>query len=322
MRARAESSMSPGFIFVLAAAAFGIQPARFDLRGRILPEARAAVSLHGATTPFTSSAISDARGRFQFRDLLAGDYTVVVFVPGRGEARQTVEVGPSLAGKKGAVEVTLELPDSKFEFQDSMRRQATVSARQLSIPDEAVRQYQEAQKRLAARDSTGAVSHLQQAVEAAPQFSAAWNNLGTIAYQTGQFAEAEKDFRQALKADPGAFEPLVNLGGVLVTLQKRDEALRYNLYAVLTRSNDALANSQLGMSYFSVGNLDLAEKYLTIAKKIDPAHFSHPQLMLAEIHLRRGERAAAIEELEDFLRRHPDAPEAARIRSSLHKLRE
>jgi len=114
----------------------------------------------------------------------------------------------------------------------------------------------------------------------------------------------------------------VNLGGVLLNLGKPDEALRLNLYAVLRQPRDALSNSQLGMSYFLTRKPDLAEKYLTVAKQLDPAHFSHPQLMLSEIHLQRDERAAAIEELEDFLRRHPDAPEATGVKAALTRLQQ
>jgi tetratricopeptide (TPR) repeat protein len=125
-----------------------------------------------------------------------------------------------------------------------------------------------------------------------------------------------------LRHDPSAFEPLVNLGGVLIDNHKLDEALVYNQDAVLMRPNDALANSQLGLTYFQVNNFDLALKYLEIARRLDPAHFSHPQLTLAEIHLRRGENGAAADALDDFLRRHPDYPTAENIRQNIARLRE
>ena len=136
-----------------------------------------------------------------------------------------------------------------------------------------------------------------------------------------RYTLAENHFRKALEADPQAFEPLVNLGGVLLNLGQADEALPLNLHAVLRRPNDALANSQLGMSYFLLRKPDLAGKYLAIAKQLDPEHFSHPQLMLSEIYLQRNELAAAIEELEDFLRRHPDAPEAESVKAKIKRLR-
>ena len=157
-------------------------------------------------------------------------------------------------------------------------------------------------------------------MEIAPQFATAWNNLGTIAYQTQKFARAEECFREALAQDPTAYEPLVNLGGVLVTRHKLDEAWDYNLHAVLTRPGDALANSQLGMTYFELGNAELAEKYLRKALELDPGHFSHPQLFLAEIHLRRGDTHSAAADLESFLRHHPDWPQAAVMRQKDRRL--
>ena len=90
---------------------------------------------------------------------------------------------------------------------------------------------------------------------------------------------------------------------------------------MLKSSNDALANSQLGMAYFYSGQLDSAEKYLTAAKQIDPAHFSHPQILLAEIHLRRNEPEAAAGELQDLLKRHPDLPNASQIKEEVARLR-
>jgi tetratricopeptide (TPR) repeat protein len=150
----------------------------------------------------------------------------------------------------------------------------------------------------------------------------AWNELGTIAYQTRKFDRAEECFRQALQQDPRAFEPLVNLGGVLVTVHKLDESADYNLQAVLTRPNDALANSQLGLTYFELARMDLAQKYLERTRQIDPAHFSHPQLLLAEIHLRHGERREAAAVLDEFLKYHPGWPQAAKMRETIAELRQ
>ena len=114
--------------------------------------------------------------------------------------------------------------------------------------------------------------------------------------------------------------PSVNLGGVLLNEGKPSEALPYNRFAVLSRPHDALANSQLGMNYLMLGDLKSSQGYLEIAKRIDPAHFSYPQLTLARIHLSRNERDLAAQEFRDFLHRHPDAPESARVRQQLAAL--
>jgi tetratricopeptide (TPR) repeat protein len=286
------------------------------------PEGAAGISLFGATTPFRDWTISDSSGKFTFKKLDAGTYTVAVYFRDRGEARQTIEVGPGTADERRRVNLNLRFKDSDFVFTDPARRRHSVSARQLSIPDKAVHDYEDAGKALARRDTETAVKSLEHAVEVAPQFAGAWNELGTIAYQTGKYDRAEQCFRQALDQDPDAYEPLVNLGGVLVTLQRPADAMDYNIRAVLARPQDALANSQLGQNYFLADNYDLALKYLERARELDPAHFSHPQLVIAEIHLRRGERAAAADALEDFLKHHPDWPKAGAMRQSIAGLRQ
>jgi Tfp pilus assembly protein PilF len=292
----------------------------YELKGRLVPQSKAAVSLFGATTPFRAAGSADSQGRFRFRDLARGQYTVAVFIPGSGETRQTVDVGPGTADSRGRVSLVMPAEGSRLLSAEALHGPATVSTRELSIPETARRAYREAQKSLSRRDVAGAVAHLEQAVRIAPQFSAAWNNLGTIAYQSREYANAERHFRKALEHDPGSFEPLVNLGGVLLTEGKLEEGLQYNSYAVLTRPTDALANSQLGMNYFSLGNLVLGQKYLETARRIDPGHFSYPQLTLAQIHLRRHDSVAAAAEFRDFLERHPDAGEAARVRDLLRNL--
>jgi tetratricopeptide (TPR) repeat protein len=293
----------------------------FDLTGRIHPEERAAVTLFGDTFPFTASTLSDADGRFRFQKVRAGAYTVSVFMPDRGEARQTIEVGPSVADAHERVSLDISFMESDFALSGALRRRHSVSTAQLAIPAKAQRDYEEAHKDLARHNPEAATRRLEEAVALAPQFADAWNEIGTIAYQTRKYARAEECFREALNRDPQAFEPLVNLGGVLVTLHRADEAWKYNATAVTARPNDALAQSQLGMNYLQLGDLDLSVKHLERARAIDPAHFSHPQLFLAEIHLRRGEKNAAADLLEEFLRYHPDWPQAARMRENIAELR-
>ncbi len=290
---------------------------QYEVRGTLVPAAQASVSLHGSTTPFHSSTLAGPDGKFRFKRILPGAYTVIVFVPGRGETRKTIDIGPSVADKKGRVEIALRLDESKM----TPDRSSLVSLRELSIPQSARDEYAKAARQLETRDVDAAIKHLNRAVEIAPQFAAAWNHLGTIAYQTRRYEDAEKFFRRSLEADAEAYEPLVNLGGVLATLGRYDEAWNYNLHAVLRRPNDALAQSQMGMTYFGLNRLDLAEKYLLEAVRLDPGHFSLPQLLLAEIYLHRGQKAKAANVLEDFLRRHPDWPLAEKMRDTISQLR-
>ncbi len=289
----------------------------YAVRGQTVPASAASVSLHGATTPFHASVLAGADGRFQFKKIAAGSYTLIIFVPGRGETRKTIDVGPSTAGRGGRVELAIRLDETKM----TPDRSGVVSVKELSIPQAARDEFNRAIGKLGRRDIEGAIANLKRAVELAPQFVAAWNHLGTIAYQTQRFPEAEGYFRKALEVDANAYEPIVNLGGALVTMGRYEEAWNYNLHAVLNRPNDALAQSQMGMTYLGLGKLELAEKYLLEARRLDAGHFSHPQLLLAEIYMRRQRPGAAADQLEDFLRHHPDWPKADEMRRGISQLR-
>jgi tetratricopeptide (TPR) repeat protein len=308
-------------MLVWAAAAFAAEPALYELSGRTVPPMGARVALFGTDSPFSATAFMGPDGHFRFKRLRPGLYTIAVFNRRRGEARRTVDVGPANADPKGRISFKLELRDSDFVFASTLNRHL-VSTRQLAIPESAVRDYESAQKDLSRRDPEEATKRLEHAVDIAPGFAAAWNSLGVIAYQTRKFDRAEECFRKAVEADPQSFEALVNLGGVTLTLHKLDEAMDYNLKAVLARPNDPLANAQMGMAYYEAAQFELAVKYLERARQIDPASFTYPQLLLFQIHFRRGERDAAAAELQNFLEQHPGWPQAAKMRETIAQLRE
>ncbi len=318
---RAPARAFTGVMGALAAAGmlWGAR-ATFDLEGRIEPpRARVLVTLDGARSPFTVSVFTDSKGRFRIRRLETGPYSLVAFVPGFEEVRQTVEIGAGLARKDGRIEVVVRFEPEKSA--GAARRAHTISARELSIPDAARREFREAQALLGRREVEAAIRRLERAVEIAPQFVEAWNNLGTIAYQSRRYEDAERYFRTALDHEPGAYAPAVNLGGVLLTLGRYQEALEYNLFAVAQEKREALANAQLGMNYYYLQRPEPALKYLQEAKRLDPNHFSYPQRYLALIYAQRGNASAAAAELEDLLKRHPDDPAAPLFAQTVEKLR-
>ncbi len=275
------------------------------------------VNLFAVETPYAESSEVNRSGEFRFRSLAPGNYTVAVVRKGLGEVRRTVVISPAVADPSGVVHATIPYSSSEAASNPTG---GVVSVHQLSIPGNAAAKYADAQKRLAVHDPQGAVRALEEAVALAPEFSTAWNALGVIAFQTDDDERAEILFRKAIAADPDSFEPLVNLAGVLLKKNASAEALPFNQRAVRDRPEDALANAQLGMNYFRLDQFDQAEQYLQAAKRLDPAHFTQPQVFLADIYARRGNRLAAIKELEDVLALRPDGPLSDRIRHNLSKL--
>lgn len=294
---------------------------RFQLRGELIPPVESAiVTLSGVNHPYQDQK-QVAGARFRFRHLPAGTYTVLVMHPEWGETRRTIAVNKAVADERGRVETLVPIRRSSRERSRNLADRSTVSVRELKIPDQALDLRDKAQASLERENAGRAAAYLERAVEIAPDFANAWNDLGVLANQRRDFARAEQYFREALDAAPEAFAPLVNLGGVLLAQEKLEEATRLNARAVSERPDDALANAQLGLCYFHLGEEGLALKYLIEAKRLDPAHFTHPQAFLAEIHTRNGRYPAAIRELEDLATRYPGTETGERAQAAAEKLR-
>jgi len=288
----------------------------------VLRTKRITLSLHRVGTPFNARVSADFKGRFRFRKIPPGTYNLAIYIPGAGEIQSTVELTSSFADRKGRIEKTLAFDESALVHQARPLPLGQVSVRQLSIPWRAQREYEQAQNDLRREKVAGATKHLLKAVEIAPQFSEAINSLGILAFQRQDFSNAEDYFRKALALDPDAFEPLVNLGGTLLALGRAEEAVEVNSRAQQARPSDALAAAQLGLSYFLAGNDEEAMNYLLLTEQLDPAHYTNPQLPLAKIYLRHSNETAALEELGDFLDRHPDSPEADSVRALMRTIQQ
>jgi Tfp pilus assembly protein PilF len=190
----------------------------------------------------------------------------------------------------------------------------TVSLRELTVPDKAKDKYEDAQRRIAKRDIDGARRKLTEALSLAPEYSAAWNAMGTIS------TDPEANFRRALQSDPDNLDAVLNLGGYLLKIGRTEDALGYNQRAAFELTGDATAQAQLGMNLYQLGKLNEAERALLAAKRLDPAQPSLPQLFLAEIYARRGEKSRAAAEIQELLALRPAEPLATTLRATISKL--
>ncbi|HYK91472.1 MAG TPA: tetratricopeptide repeat protein [Acidobacteriota bacterium] len=270
------------------------------------------VSLFSNTTLFSMQALADLSGGFRIKDVPPGPYTINISVPHVGDLIQSVEIGPSFADTKRRI-----VKEFLFRRKPPGKVSHVVSATQLSVPDKARGEYLKAQECLKRRNMKCANEHLLKAVKIAPQFSGAWNTLGTIAFQCKKLEEAEGYFREAFSQDPGHLLSLVNLGGTILLEGRLEEALPLNQAAVQSDPDDPLAQSQLGQNYFRLGQYDLAERHLRLARSLDQSHFTYPQLVLADIYQRRRDFSSLVRELEEFLRLHPDSSKAPDVRRLL-----
>lgn len=295
----------------------------YELRGRIvLPDGGSfrgtapVVILEAVRFPLRRKVLAGWGGRFRIKKLPQSSYKMAILVPGMGEMKRTVDVGPTFADKKGRIEATFV-----FEPTALAEPMATVTATRLSVDPKAVKAYRKALKKLEKGESAEAVKELEKAVAIDSRYAEAWNRLGTIAYVSRDFPRAEHCFRQALEHSPESYPPVVNLGAALLELNQTNKALAMNLRAVRMKEKDPLAQVQLGTTYYQLGRHEKAVQHLNRAKQLAPRHHSGPQLILADIFWYRKQYAATARELAEFLHYHPDWPDADRLKGILRRAR-
>ena len=281
--------------------------------GTALHNARPVVLLNSASAPLSIQTTAGPDGRFEFSKLNPGVYTVVAALPGIPVVRRTIDIGPDVADAARSVAIEVRL--------DVASRDHSVSVEELEVPRRALDEHAKSRTHLGKQDVKGAIDCLKRALALAPHFSAAWNDLGTIALHRRDYPEAETCFREALKDEPEAYPALVNLGTVLLSERKTRESLAINQQAVRMNPGDPMAEAQLGLSYLYAGDDASALTHLRKAKELDPSHFSYPQLHLMQIYERMGDSAAAQAEMQEFLHLHPHSRLAPQVRTRLDRIR-
>jgi tetratricopeptide (TPR) repeat protein len=112
-----------------------------------------------------------------------------------------------------------------------------------------------------------AIEHLRKAIEAAPGFSSAYNNLGVLMMKQGKYDEAFDNFIRALSCDENSAIAHNNLAFILLKKGRLDEALSESRKAVALQKDFTRAFYNLGIIYKHKKRFSKAKHYLGLALK-------------------------------------------------------
>ncbi len=115
------------------------------------------------------------------------------------------------------------------------------------------------------------------AIQLDPTNSLAYNNLGNALLDDGQAADAEANFRKALKHHPEYLDARYNLAGALREQGKTAEAIATYKQVLKEYPGHINALNNLGSMYAIQGNLPEAIKYFEAVLKLDPSNESTQQ---------------------------------------------
>jgi tetratricopeptide (TPR) repeat protein len=119
-------------------------------------------------------------------------------------------------------------------------------------------------------DLKKAVEEFKTAMKARGDDWASYANLGDFYMQRGEFAEAVKDYENALRLEPRMIEVLMNESVAYSNMRQNERAEQSLRRALETEPENAPANFNLGLLLAEVGNTGEAEKALRKSIKSNP----------------------------------------------------
>jgi protein O-mannosyl-transferase len=136
----------------------------------------------------------------------------------------------------------------------------------------------------------------------------AHNNLGALLNRRGDYVEAERHLREAIRLKPGFLDIINNLGKAREGQGDRDGARAFYEQAIKISPGSAIALNQLGAFYGGDGRLDEARELLTRAIEFDPK-LAAAYGNLGSVYASQQDSTKAIELYEKCLELDPGATE-------------
>jgi tetratricopeptide (TPR) repeat protein len=190
----------------------------------------------------------------------------------------------------------------------------SVSVRELSIPERAVKLYRKGIDRLSKNDPTGSLMHLRRATSQFPEFYEAYHAIGLAQLCLGHEKEAQEAFQKSIDASGGYYaEPHFGLSAVLCNRQKFTDAEPIIRKALELAPAFGPGHFILAWALFGLNRMDEAEEIAHEASILSPK-FALTHLLLANIYNRRSDYSAVLSELDVYLRLEPDGPMSDQVR--------
>jgi tetratricopeptide (TPR) repeat protein len=289
------------------------------------PPQRVLVTLEMRGAPM-DSVYTDSSGTFGFHSLYPNPYYIVVNDDNYEAVRKLVVIDATTMAPEVFVDIVLvpkkkDKPDAAASPKPNGSNPSMIDVREYAdrFPKRAVKEFE---KGLSA-DSEGkhddAIRHYLKAVEIAPDFYLAHNNLGSDYQGKSDFPNARREFERVVQLNQSDAAAYFNLSNVCMLTGQLPEA-QQNLDEGLRREPDsALGQFLLGTLDLRLKKLQLAELALLRAIQLSPM-MAQARLQLVNLLLQEGRNDAAVSQLRDFLDKLPDSPFSAQAKQKLQKL--
>lgn len=134
----------------------------------------------------------------------------------------------------------------------------------------------------------------------------AYNNLGNLDFDEGDYGTAEQRFLRALKVNPDYHEARLNLATTYLALKKPEEAERHLRQLLATDASIADAQNLLGVVRLEAGDLAEALERFDAAVLLVPNHPGY-RFNRGVAYVKAGRREEAKDEFRACLATQPDS---------------
>ncbi|HKY29677.1 MAG TPA: tetratricopeptide repeat protein [Pyrinomonadaceae bacterium] len=300
--------------------------------GTSIRGATVVIERNGATIDQT---VTNNEGDFFFSGLTDTSYTLIASVADYNPGRESVEfvrpTGPTSPGETRTIEITLTSkeivrpPRAGLNFVQDVPKTARdafdagVKLSRAKRREEAIAAYETALKHfpnyfdarfilateLAAMGRfQEAITHLEEARKINPRDDRVYDLFARIMIQERKYAVAARIYAEAERLSPN--DPQYPLSRGTAFIEQASMIDPSKSAAAADERNYALAE---------------AEKALKQAQQVGSRKLPEVHLQLARVYEKKGEQARAADELEQYLRKNPNASNAAAIREAIKILR-
>jgi len=261
---------------------------------------------------------TDTEGRYAFSGLSNRIYEITI--EGDNETYETTTVRVDVFTLTAAPADYTENIQLRGKDLQVVSRQApsTVDEADGLVPAKARKEFQEGEKSASENQTEWAIAHFREAVSVYPSFYSALVALGDQYEKLSRHDDAISAYKAAVEIKPDRVRAVAALGAALTRQKKYSDAIPWLRKSVELDSKGSVSYLYLGLAELNTGNLADAERDIRKAYTIGKQPVAH--IYLASVYEHKSDLAAALDELELFIKEAPDSPQAPEVRSNIDKI--
>ena len=263
---------------------------------------------------------TDLSGRFTFGGVRRGTYQLTA--EGDGQTFETTSVYAEISTFSSGAQTFTQNIQLTLKRGKQVPSAGVVSAdaKEVDLPERARKAYEKGVKSADSNKADDAIKHLQESIQAYPNFYAAHAVLGDQYSKLQRYEEAVAAYQKAIELKSDAADAHVGLGVTFVKQKRYGEAIAPLRRSVELNKQSSTPYLFLGLAEMFSGDYASAETHLLRAYEIGKLPMAH--LYLANLYEMKGAPAKAIDHLKAFLKENPNLNEArqADIRQAIEKL--